>query len=300
MRRPSWEVALEKIVAFAAEYWQVYGLRIARSALAILLIVVLAKLAQALAARVTRRILTRHRAGRDRALAERRAQTLLPLLLEVERYTIYFLAFATILTQLGIDAAAIFASVGVAGIALGFGAQNLVKDVISGSFLLFDGLIAVGDVVKIDNDTAGSVEAVGLRNTQLRDFSGLLWIVPNGDIRRFGNFNRGWTRAIVPVELTWEADLPQAREAILEVARQWTEENPDLVLEPPEVQSLMTLGQTGLSLRLVIKVQAMAHWAAERTLRERIKLALDARGIEAPYPRRVVVEPTSARAAGGD
>jgi small conductance mechanosensitive channel len=242
-----------------------------------------------LAARLTERLLKPRPGTPSYALQERRARTLLPLLLESERYVIYFVVAATVLAQFGVDTGAILASVGVVGLAVGFGAQNLVKDVISGFFLLFDGLIAVGDVVKVNDQTAGLVERIGLRNTQLRDFSGLVWVVPNGDLRQFGNFNREWMRAIVAVNVARESDVERAAQTMLEVGRKWAEERADIVLEPPEVQGLLSLGEVGMTLRLVIKVKAMEQWAAERELLKRIKLAFDERGIEVPYPRRVVI-----------
>ncbi|WP_373045439.1 mechanosensitive ion channel family protein [Vulgatibacter sp.] len=281
---------LESLGTVASEYWDLHGIRFLQAAVTIVAVLVGAKIVRSVGKRITERILKPREGSKDYAMQVRRAQTLGPLLLEVERYVIYFVAAVTILAQVGIDTGAILASVGVVGLALGFGAQNLVKDVISGFFLLFDGLVAVGDVVKVNNDTAGAVEAVGLRTTQLRDFSGLLWMVPNGDLRQFGNFNRGWTRAIVPIDIAYEADIRRARETMLEVAERWVAENQEKVLEAPEIQGLMTLAESSVGLRLVIKVKAMEHWGAERLLRERIKAAFDERGIEIPYPRRVLIE----------
>ena len=277
------QVATEELLG------EIDWLRVVRAVIVIALVLVGAKIAQTLLGGFTARLIKPREGTRDYALRLRRAQTLLPLVLEIERYVIYFLVVATVLAQFGIDTGAILASVGVVGIAVGFGAQNLVKDVISGFFLLFDGLLAVGDVVKVNADTSGVVEAVGLRNTQLRDFSGLLWIVPNGDLRQFGNFNRDWMRAVVPVDIAKESDVAAARDTMLEVGRRWAEENQEIVLEPPEVHGLMALGETSMRLRLVIKVKAMTQWAAERELLARVKTAFDERGIVIPYPRRVIV-----------
>lgn len=280
----------EKLGLTAADIWDLYAIRFLQAAATIVAVLIGAKILRTIAAGVTERILKPREGSRDHAMQVRRAQTLIPLLLDIERYLIYFVATVTILAQLGIDTGAILASVGVVGLAVGFGAQNLVKDVISGFFLLFDGLIAVGDVVTVNDKTSGSVEAVGLRSTQLRDYSGLLWIIPNGDLRQFGNFNRGWTRAVVPVQVAYDTDLDRARETMLEVGGAWAAENADKVLEAPEVQSLMSLADSGVGLRLVIKVKAMEHWAAERELRRRLKLAFDGTGIEIPYPTRVMIE----------
>lgn len=280
----------ETIATALENFWETYTVGFLKTSGKIAAVLILGKLFHTLVSRITRRVLQPREGSKDYATQLRRAQTLKPLLLEIERYTIYFLVAVTILAQVGIDTGAILASVGVVGIAVGFGAQNLVKDMIAGFFLLFDGLVAAGDIVKIDDNTAGTVEAVGLRNTQVRDFSGLLWIIPNGDLRQFGNFNRGWMRAVVPIQLAFEEDVEYARATILEVAEGWCAENADKVLEPPEVQGLMAIGDTSMGLRLVIKLKAMEQWAAERELRVRIKRAFDEKGIEIPYPRRVIYE----------
>lgn len=290
----------ETIATALENFWETYTVGFLKTSGKIVAILILGKLLHSLVSRITRRILQPREGSKDYAAQLRRAQTLKPLLLEIERYTIYFLVAVTILAQVGIDTGAILASVGVVGIALGFGAQNLVKDMIAGFFLLFDGLVAAGDIVKIDDNTAGTVEAVGLRNTQVRDFSGLLWIIPNGDLRQFGNFNKGWMRAVVPIQLAFEEDVEYARATILQVAEGWVTENEEKVLEPPEVQGLMAIGDTSMGLRLVIKMKAMEQWAAERELRARIKKAFDEKGIEIPYPRRVVYEkPRESRSARG-
>lgn len=280
----------ESMATAVENFWEMYTIGFLKTSGRIVAILIAGKLLHALVSRLTRRILKPREGSKDYAIQLRRAQTLKPLLLEIERYVIYFLVAVTVLAQVGIDTGAILASVGVVGIALGFGAQNLVKDMIAGFFLLFDGLVAAGDIVKVDDNTVGAVEAVGLRNTQVRDFSGLLWIIPNGDLRQFGNFNRGWMRAVVPIQLAFEEDVEHAKATVLEVAEAWALENKDLVLEPPEVQGLMAIGDTSMGLRLVVKMKAMEQWAAERELRARIKHAFDGKGIEIPYPRRVVYE----------
>ena len=280
----------ETIGKVITEYWEASGLDLVRALLATLLVLVLAKLARSLLSRFTVRVLRPRPGVRDYEQQLRRSQTLQPLLLEIERYVIYFIAFVTILSHFGVNMSAILASVGVVGIAVGFGAQNLVKDVISGFFLLFDGLIAVGDVIKVDANTSGTVEAVGLRNTQVREYSGLVWLIPNADLRRFGNWNRIWSRAVVPIDIAYDADTSRTAALLLEVGRSWAAENAAIVLEPPEVHSLMALGEAKATLRLVVKLQAMRHWAAERELRDRTKRRLEEAGIELGLPRGVVTE----------
>ncbi|AKU91269.1 mechanosensitive ion channel family protein [Vulgatibacter incomptus] len=280
----------ESLRAYATEAWDLHAVRFAFSFLSIVGILAGAKVIQSILARLTAWAL-RPRSGKwDLAAAQRRAQTLLPLLVEIERYLLYTAVAVAILARFGIDTAAIFASVGVVGVALGFGAQNLVKDMIAGFFLLFDGLVAVGDVIKIDDKTTGTVEAVGLRNTQVRDFSGLLWMIPNGDLRQFGNLNRGWMRAVVILEVAYEADVPKAMELARQAGETWAAANPEKVIEPPEVHALLGMAQASLSLRLVMKVKPNEQWPAERALRLMVKDRFVAEGIELPYPRHVLLD----------
>jgi moderate conductance mechanosensitive channel len=185
----------------------------------------------------------------------------------------------------------------VVGLAVGFGAQTLVKDVIAGFFLLFEGLIAVGDVITFGN-SAGVVEEVGLRVTKYRTFSGELWVIPNGEIRAFGNSSRQWMRAVVAVGVAYEQDVGKAMHVLEEVGKAWADERRHVVLEPPQVQGILSFDQSAITLRLVIKVRPSQQSAAEWELRRRIKDAFDSEGIELPFPRRVL--PTRPEANGLD
>lgn len=253
----------------------------------IFLILILAAVGYAVLARLLRRALTPRAgvAGYERKL--QRAQTMIPLLRSIARYVVYFVAGVAILQQLDIDATAVVASAGVVGLAVGFGAQTLVRDVISGFFLLFEGLIAVGDIVAVGDHT-GVVEDIGLRVTQIRKLSGELRVVPNGEITSFGHLKRDWARALVVVGIAYEADFEQALRVLDAVARRWAAENPILVLEPPEVQGVVEFGASECTARVVVKVVAGEQWAAERDLRRAIKRAFDETNVEIPFPRRVV------------
>lgn len=282
---------LESLRSHLLEVSQVWAVKIGTSALTIFAILAGAKIIHIVLKRLTHWLLRPRDGKRDTEVQQRRRQTLQPLLVEIQRYVLYALVAVLILSHFGVDAAAIFASVGVVGIALGFGAQNLVKDMIAGFFLLFDGIVAVGDVIRIDDRTTGTVEAVGLRNAQVRDFSGLLWMIPNGDLRQFGNFNRGWMRAVVLLDLAYDTDVPKAMAIAKDVGEAWASANEEKVLEPPDVHALMGMTQTSVSIRLVIKVKPGEHWPAERALRLMVKDAFEAAGIEAPYPRQVILGP---------
>jgi len=286
----------EPFAKLLTDAWHVHAVRVLVALVTIGAILLGAKVVQTLLAKLSGWLLRPRSNRKDAALQQRRMDTLLPLLVEIERYLVYTIAVVAILATCGVDTAAIFASVGVLGIALGFGAQNLIKDMIAGFFLLFDGLVAVGDVIKIDDTTAGTVEAVGLRNTQVRDFSGLLWMIPNGDLRQFGNFNRGWMRAVVPLEVAYDADVPKAMELARKAGEAWAAANQEKVLEPPEVQALLGMSHLGVTLRLVLKVMPGEQWGAERALRLMVKDRFEAAGVEMAYPRHVLLDGSHAKA----
>lgn len=191
------------------------------------------------------------------------------------------------LDHLGLDVATLLAGAGVVGLAVGFGAQSLVKDLISGFFLLLEDVIRVGDIATMGSIT-GVVEEVGLRMTQLRSFDGQLWYIPNGEITTVGNFNRDWTRAVVSVGLAYESDVGKGLKVLQAVGDAWAAENPEQVMEPPEAQGVVGLNASDVGVRLIVKTLPGNHWPVERELRLRVKAAFDAEGIEIPFPRQVM------------
>ncbi|HLG31249.1 MAG TPA: mechanosensitive ion channel domain-containing protein, partial [Candidatus Brocadiales bacterium] len=217
----------------------------------------------------------------------RRKQTIAPLLKSTTKYLTFFFAVVLILGQLGVNTTSIIAGVGIIGLAIGFGAQTLVKDIITGFFIIFEDSISVGDVITV-GDIGGLVEEVGLRVTKLRTLSGELKIIPNGEISKIGNFNRGWMRAIIEVGVAYEGDIDKAMKTLKEIADGYAAEHPEIVLEPPEVQGVLELGGSEVTIRALIKVQPMKHWEVEREIKLRIKKVFDEKGIEIPYARQVV------------
>lgn len=228
------------------------------------------------------------RAWRRKVALGDKGRTIAPLLKSLLKYGTIFVAGVLVLRAMGVDPTPIIAGAGVIGLAVGFGAQTLVKDVISGFFLLFEGVIAVGDVITFGN-SSGVVEEVGLRVTKYRTFSGELWVIPNGEIRAFGNYNRQWNRAVVTVGVAYEQDVGKAMRVLEEVGKIWAEEHRDIVLEAPVVQGIMSFDDSAVTLRLVVKVRPLKQWAAEWELRRCIKEAFDREGIEIPFPRRVFI-----------
>jgi len=217
-----------------------------------------------------RRILSRGRSSRARTLA--------PLVQALSSVALVGTGVVLSLEQLGFDLTAVIAGAGVVGLAVGFGAQTLVKDVISGFFLIFDEVLDVGDHVTVDK-AAGTVEELGLRLTKIRADDGTLWYVPNGQIQVVGNTNRGWMRATEMVTLTTEHDVPRALPLVDEVARAWAAEHPDVVVEAPTVQGILEVDAKATGVRLTVKVRPDARETAEHELGSRIRAALAREGI---------------------
>ncbi len=210
-----------------------------------------------------------------------RARTLGPLLTSIARYLMGFVVAVVILQRLGIDVRTLIVSAGVAGLAIGLGAQSLIRDVVSGFFLLFENLIAVGDVVEVGPHT-GVVESVGLRVTKVRKFSGELRIVPNGELAAFGLHTAGWARLVVEISVDYEEDVGRALRVLGEVGRALADAHPATVLEPPAAEGILRFGQAEAVLRLHARVIAGEKFQLELEARRRVKEAFAAHGIRVP------------------
>ncbi|WP_438314950.1 mechanosensitive ion channel family protein [Candidatus Caldatribacterium sp. SIUC1] len=217
----------------------------------------------------------------------RKLNTLLPLFQSVVTYLVVFFALVLILREIGIDATAILAGAGVVGIAVGFGAQTLIRDILTGLFLVFEDSLSVGDTVQV-GDITGTVEEIGLRITRIRTLSGALVTIPNGEISRIVNYNRGFSRAVVEVSVAYEVDIDRAVEVLQRVVAAYQESHPNLLLGEPSVQRIVRLEGSGVVLRVVVQVLPQKHWEVERDLLYHIKKAFDAEHIEIPYPKYVV------------
>jgi len=229
---------------------------------------------------------------RDLAAATRRVQrakTMGDLLKSVITGVLVAVFGTMVLSQLGVNIAPIIASAGILGIALGFGAQSLVKDFLSGVFMIFEDQYGVGDVVDV-GEAIGTVEAVSLRVTRLRDLDGTVWYVPNGEILRVGNKSQNWARAVVDVGVGYDEDIARATRVLTEVAHDlWEDEDyRSVIIEEPEVTGVEALTPDAITLRVLVKTAPMEQWAIARELRQRIKARFDHEGIEIPFPQRVV------------
>lgn len=218
-----------------------------------------------------------------------RADTIGALLKSIATFVVWTIATLMALGELGLNLGPLIAGAGIVGVALGFGAQNLVRDFLSGIFMIAEDQFGVGDIVDAGEAT-GVVEAVTLRSTRLRDVNGTVWHIPNGAISRIGNKSQQWSRAVIDIEVAYDTDLEKARGAILEVANEVAADEAwqAVILEPPEVWGVEALGADGISIRLVIKTVPAQQFAVAREVRARIKDRFDADGIEIPFPQRVV------------
>ena len=231
-------------------------------------------------------------AAHDLAISTRRVQrakTMGDLLKSVITGVLVAVFGTMILSQLGVNIAPIIASAGIIGIALGFGAQSLVKDFLSGVFMIFEDQFGVGDIVDV-GEASGTVEAVSLRVTRLRDLDGTVWYVPNGEILRVGNKSQNWSRAVVDVGVGYAEDLVRAKRVLAEVAHDLWEDDDyrSVIIEEPEVTGVEALAADAITLRVLVKTAPMEQWAVARELRQRIKARFDHEGIEIPFPQRVV------------
>jgi len=237
--------------------------------------------------------------GREyRFFERRRVKTLVTIINSIFRYAIYFMAGISLLSVFVDEAgrsvlAGALAGVGIVGLAVGFGAQNLVRDVITGFFIVFEDQFSVGDYVTIGN-VSGIVEEMGLRVTKLRDFTGELHIVPNGLIEQTTNHNRGPMRVWIEVGIAYEEDIDHAI-AVMEEALEKARAEIDTIMEGPKVLGVQSLADSSVVIAVWAKTVPMEQWAVGRELRKRLKQALDAAGIEIPYPRQVFVPPSATK-----
>ncbi|HSJ07885.1 MAG TPA: mechanosensitive ion channel family protein [Longimicrobiales bacterium] len=220
-----------------------------------------------------------------RRLREQRARTLASLLGNVAAVTVFVVATLTILDILLQNIGPILASFGLIGLAFSFGAQSLVKDVISGTFMLIEGQFGVGDVVKV-SDVSGLVEKITLRTTVLRDIEGAVHIVPNGEITRVTNMTKAWSRAVLHIGVAYREDVDHVMDvlrdelAVFHGDPEWAA----LLLEEPVVPGVESFGDSAVVIRIMAKTLPLKQWDVARELRRRIKKRFDRDGIEIPYP----------------
>lgn len=221
--------------------------------------------------------------------ARQRALTLEAVLKSVATGGIWLVAALLILGELEISLAPLVASAGIAGLAIGFGAQSMVKDFLAGIFFIIEDQFGVGDIIDV-GDATGTVEEVTLRTTRLRDVGGVLWIVPNGEIRRVGNMSQLWSRSVLDIEIAYDTDIEFATEVIKGVLDDfWNEQSEAAtIIEEPKVLGVESFGPDAIVIRAVVKTEPAEQFVVARAIRARLKKAFDGAAIEIPFPQRTI------------
>lgn len=224
-----------------------------------------------------------HLAGLRR---QQRAGTISAVLQSALAVVVVAVVAVTALQMVGVPVAPLLASAGIAGVALGFGAQSLVKDVLAGFFMLIEDQFGVGDIADV-GDATGVVEEVGLRSTRLRSLDGTVWFVPNGEIRRVGNMTKMWSRALIEVRLDFETDIDLARAAMLDALAAARQADPDVdaaILSDPEVPGIEDFDFYSVVVRLMVNVSPTTQWTVMRAVRKQMRVIFAERDIHLAVP----------------
>ncbi|MDA3623930.1 mechanosensitive ion channel domain-containing protein [Saccharopolyspora oryzae] len=231
------------------------------------------------------RVVTKPAEGNGEERQAQRAYTIGAVLGSIASFVIFGVAFMMVLGEFGINIAPVLASAGVVGLAIGFGAQSLVQDFLSGLFLMVEDQFGVGDVVDV-GDAVGTVEAMTMRTTKIRDLDGNLWHVRNGEIMRVCNMNQDWANAVIEIPLDYSVDLPETKR-VLESSLDEFAQDPEFasqILEKPDVNGVVGIGNGAVTMRMIIKTKPGSQWAIGRAVRGHVKNRLDQEGIQVAYP----------------
>ena len=255
----------------------------------IIAVLLLARLAIFVLRRVFKRILHMRALRRPQSSFSKKADTIKTVSESVIKYAVYFLAFMVILGILGLGAAvaSLLAAAGIGGIVIAFGAQSLVKDVFSGLFLLFENEYAVGDYIEADGEK-GTVEAITLRTTRIRRFSGEIATIPNGTITKVINYSQGNTLAVTDIAVAYNTDIEKASQIMLSAGLEYMSAH-DNILEEPHVLGIIELEESSIVLRMIMRVKPLTQWETERALRRMIIEEFARQQVEIPFPHRVLI-----------
>jgi small-conductance mechanosensitive channel len=267
-----------------------------RTGLSLLVVLVVAFAATRLLKSAVRRLesLLVHRAEKkssEESLEEieQRIHTLSELLKNTAVTVIWVMALMIALKEVGIDIGPLLAGAGIVGLAVGFGAQNLVRDVVSGFFIILENQVGKGDVAVV-NGTGGSVEAVNLRTIVLRDGTGTVHVFPNGTITTLSNMTKDWSAMIFDIGVAYKEDTDRVTEIMKEVAEglQGDKEFGKKILEPMEIMGVDSFADSAVVIKARIKTKPIQQWSVGREYRRRLKKAFDEKGIEIPFPHRTI------------
>lgn len=220
---------------------------------------------------------------------EKRALTLAGIVKTVGTTVIVIIATMMGLQELGLNITPVIAGAGVVGLAVGFGAQSLIKDVIAGFFIILEGQFAVGDVIKT-GEISGHVERLNLRVTTLRDFSsGAVHFIPNSEFKVVSNLTKEWSRVALDIGVAYHEDIDRVVVVLQRIGQELAQDQRvgPLLLEPPEVLGIESFGESQVTIKVMVKTLPQRQWEVAREFRRRIKATFGKEGIEMPYPTRV-------------
>jgi len=222
--------------------------------------------------------------------AKKRAHTLGNILRHAFLIIITFVAVLMILGELEIQLGPLLATAGIGAIAIGFGAQSLVKDVISGFFIILENQYRIGDVIEVAG-VSGLVESVSLRKTVLRDLQGKVHTIPNGEIKVVSNFSKEWSRSVLDLGISYRDDIDQIVDLLIQIGKEMGSEEPykSAILEPLQVLGVEKFDESQMVIRMMVKTVPLKQWEVGRELRRRIKIRFDEKGIQLPFPHRVLL-----------
>ncbi|WLV24691.1 mechanosensitive ion channel family protein [Aciduricibacillus chroicocephali] len=260
-------------------------IKLGGSALKIIIIMILASILIKVSKKIIDHLFHNHKKGPLR-ISERRESTIKKLIQNIITYVVYFTAFTMVLDTLTIKVGPLLAGAGVAGLAIGFGAQSLVKDVISGFFIIFEDQFGVGDYVSTSG-VEGTVEEIGLRTTKIQSWTGELNVIPNGNIDQVTNYSIYNGRAVVDVNIPYESNMAKAEQVIDEVVKGLPDKYEE-ILSVPEVIGVQTLEVSHYVVRVIADTLPVYQWAGARMIRKEIQERLYSEGIEIPSPRLVM------------
>lgn len=224
----------------------------------------------------------------NQKLNERKAKTISTVCMSVSKYLIYFFVFCEILSIFGLNISSIIAIAGIGSVAVGFGAQSLVQDLITGLFILMEDQFGVGDVISIDDKT-GTVEAIGIRTTRLRSADGNLYIIPNGQIKVVTNMSKEFNRAIVDIGIAYEENIDRVINIMKDqLNKSFESKEIDGLIKAPDVLGVVELAESSVNIRISADSQIGENWKIEREIRRIIKNRFDKEGISIPYPQREI------------
>lgn len=252
----------------------------------IILVILVAKISIKIINSIINQFFEKHRKLKS-SIDMSRVDTMEGLMKSVVKYTIYFIAFTIIIKFFNIEITGLIATAGIGGLALGFGAQNLVRDIITGFFILFEEQFGVGHYVEV-NGIGGIVEEMALRVTKIRGFNGDLHIVPNGEISKVTNKSTGKKRALVEMLIAYEENIDNTIDVLKKASEKLRAENKN-ILEGPNVLGVSNFEKSGFSILIIAKTVPMEQWGVEREMRKAFKEALDQAGIEIPYEKNVII-----------